>query len=316
MFSSVPLISIIVPIYKVEPYLRNCLDSIVNQTYANLEIILVNDGSPDNCPQICEEYASKDKRIVVIHKRNGGLSDARNAGLDICKGNFIYFLDGDDYLGKEVISCLYNLIQAKENIAIAIGYFTAVSGNESKPYRKDWIFKKPHFIESNDFANRMLMEKSNFAATAKLYRRELFENLRFQKNVKNEDTLFIADLIPIIENNAYRCVDVPNYSYYYTQHAHSICNNENDPLERHVIENYNTIIQRFNNRSALVKYLKKRQFDLTIDLQSKYQKNGDINSSNQNAENIRKIPIIHVLRRKSVRFLLYYLNLRFSPKYR
>ena len=316
MFSSVPLISIIVPIYKVEPYLRNCLDSIVNQTYANLEIILVNDGSPDNCPQICEEYASKDKRIVVIHKKNGGLSDARNAGLDICKGNFIYFLDGDDYLGKEVISCLYNLILAKENIAIAIGYFTAVYGNESKPYRKDWIFKKPHFIESNDFANRMLMEKSNFAATAKLYRRELFKNLRFQKNVKNEDTLFIADLIPIIENNAYRCIDVPNYSYYYTQHAHSICNNEKDPLERHVIENYNTIIQRFSNKSALVKYLKKRQFDLTIDLQSKYQKNGDINSSNQNAESIRKIPIIHVLRRKSVRFLLYYLNLRFSPKYR
>ena len=85
-----PLISIIVPIYKVEPYLRQCLDSIVNQTYTNLEIILVDDGSPDGCPAICDEYAAKDSRIVVIHKENCGLSDARNAGLDICKGEYIW----------------------------------------------------------------------------------------------------------------------------------------------------------------------------------------------------------------------------------
>ena len=84
-----PLISVIIPIYKVEPYLRRCLDSIINQSYANLEIILVEDGSPDTCPQICDEYAAKDNRIVVIHKKNGGLSDARNAGLNICKGEYI-----------------------------------------------------------------------------------------------------------------------------------------------------------------------------------------------------------------------------------
>ena len=98
-----PLISIIVPIYNVELYLRRCLDSVLNQTYTNLEIILVDDGSPDGCPQICDEYAAKDKRIAVIHKENGGLSDARNAGLDICKGKYISFIDSDDWVDEKYI---------------------------------------------------------------------------------------------------------------------------------------------------------------------------------------------------------------------
>ena len=108
-----PLISIIVPIYKVEPYLRRCLDSIVSQTYTNLEIILVDDGSPDDCPQICDEYAAKDIRITVIHKDNGGLSDARNAGTLIAKGNYIYYIDSDDELPPDTISVMIN--QLKKN---------------------------------------------------------------------------------------------------------------------------------------------------------------------------------------------------------
>ena len=87
------LISVIVPIYNVEKYLHQCLKSIINQTYKNLEIILVDDGSPDNCPKICDEYSRKDKRIKVIHKENGGLSSARNAGLDVVTGEYISFID-------------------------------------------------------------------------------------------------------------------------------------------------------------------------------------------------------------------------------
>ena len=309
-----PLVSIIIPIYKVEPYLKCCLDSIINQSYTNLEIILVDDGSPDNCPQICDEYAKKDNRIVIIHKKNGGLSDARNAGLDIAKGDFIYFLDGDDYLGKEVISCLYDHIQNKDNIAIAIGYFTAVNRNEHKPYRKEWIFNNPQVIEPIDFANRMLMEKSNFAATAKLYRRELFKNLRFRINVKNEDTLFIADLIPIIEKQSFSCIDVPNYSYYYTQHTQSITHDKNDPLERHVIKNYSTIIQMFSDRLAIVNYLKKKQFDLFIELQKKALKNGNLNAYIDNEKNIKKIPLIFAIKKKSIRFLLYFIIMKYAPQ--
>ena len=94
------LISIIVPVYKVEKYIDRCVESIINQTYKNIEIILVDDGSPDNCPKICDEWAKKDKRIRVIHKENRGVSSARNVGIDVAKGKYIGFVDSDDYIEK------------------------------------------------------------------------------------------------------------------------------------------------------------------------------------------------------------------------
>ena len=102
-----PLISIIVPVYKVEPFLRRCIDSILAQTYTNLEIILVDDGSPDNCGLICDEYAAKDSRIKVIHKENGGVSIARNCGLDSSNGDYIVFIDSDDFVAKKHIENLF-----------------------------------------------------------------------------------------------------------------------------------------------------------------------------------------------------------------
>ena len=110
------LISVIIPIYKVEPYLCRCVDSILKQTYQNLEIFLVDDGSPDNCGQVCDAYAEKDGRIRVIHKENGGLSDARNVALDACTGEFISFIDSDDYVCEdhiETLNCYQWLIQWK-----------------------------------------------------------------------------------------------------------------------------------------------------------------------------------------------------------
>ena len=118
-------ISIIVPVYKVELFLEECIDSILEQTYRNLEIILINDGSPDNCGKICDEYAIKDERIKVIHKKNGGLSDARNAGIENCLGEYIAFIDSDDILHPEFIEILYQnlvvnkaLISSKENVGM------------------------------------------------------------------------------------------------------------------------------------------------------------------------------------------------------
>ena len=112
------LVSVIVPVYKVEKYLSKCLDSIVNQTYKNLEIILVDDGSPDNSGKICDEYAQKDSRIKVIHKENGGLSSARNAGLDIATGEYIAFADSDDSVHLDFVEKLYRAIK-EENADIA-----------------------------------------------------------------------------------------------------------------------------------------------------------------------------------------------------
>lgn len=96
------LLSVIIPIYNVEPYLDRCMESIVNQTYKNLEIIMVDDGSPDNCPELCDQWQRKDVRIKVIHKKNGGLSDARNAGLDIASGEYIAFVDSDDFVDLDM----------------------------------------------------------------------------------------------------------------------------------------------------------------------------------------------------------------------
>ena len=106
-----PLISIIVPVYKTEQYLPQCIESILAQTYKNLEIILIDDGSPDNCGAICDKYAAQDKRIVVIHKDNGGVSSARNAGLKIAKGEYIGFVDSDDYIAPDMYEYLYGLIR-------------------------------------------------------------------------------------------------------------------------------------------------------------------------------------------------------------
>ena len=96
-------VSVIIPVYKVEKYLEKCIDSVINQSYSNLEIILVDDGSPDNCGKICDKYAKKDNRIRVIHKTNGGLSDARNNGIKIATGNYIAFIDSDDYVTEDYI---------------------------------------------------------------------------------------------------------------------------------------------------------------------------------------------------------------------
>ena len=101
-----PLISVIVPIYNRELYLEKCIESIVSQTYSNLEIILVDDGSPDNCPAICDEWAKKDSRIKVVHKENGGVASARNAGLSAATGDYVAFVDGDDFIAPEMYSVL------------------------------------------------------------------------------------------------------------------------------------------------------------------------------------------------------------------
>ena len=108
------LISVIIPVYNVEKYIRYCLDSVINQTYKNLEIIIVDDGTKDSSGEIAEEYAAKDSRIKVIHKENGGLSDARNVGLDVATGRYIAFLDSDDVISLDFYEYLYNMIKEKD----------------------------------------------------------------------------------------------------------------------------------------------------------------------------------------------------------
>lgn len=179
-----PLITIIIPVYNVEQYLRRCLDSIVSQTYTNLEIILIDDGSPDNCPQICDDYAAKDNRITVIHKKNGGLSDARNAGLDVCKGKFISFVDSDDWIDKNYVKVLFDLL-TETNTDIAIGNFFKTDGSKESP-----TFPIQHKT-LNPTEAIICCTHGNTPAFAiscsKLYKKELFDNLRFPVGKYHED---------------------------------------------------------------------------------------------------------------------------------
>ena len=117
-----PEISIIVPIYNVEQYLKRCVDSILAQTFKDFELILVDDGSPDSCPFICDEYARIDSRIKVIHKANGGLSDARNAGLEMAMGNYIAFVDSDDWIASDTYEYLYELIKKNKADVVSGSY--------------------------------------------------------------------------------------------------------------------------------------------------------------------------------------------------
>lgn len=123
------LISVIVPVYNVEKYLSKCIDSILAQTYKNLEIILVDDGSPDNCPKICDEYAKKDNRIKVIHKENGGLSAARNVALDIAKGEYIGFVDSDDFIAEDMYEVLYNLAEKYNAEISSVSFYKVIENN-------------------------------------------------------------------------------------------------------------------------------------------------------------------------------------------
>lgn len=206
-----PLISVIVPIYKVEPYLRRCVDSIVNQTYTNLEIILVDDGSPDGCPAICDEYAAKDSRIVVIHKENGGLSDARNAGLDICKGEYISFVDSDDWVADCFIEELLKSVQ-ETNAEIGICSYVQTSSSYTAKLNVNNVDKI--ILSSIEATQKLWSEKGTTFVTAwgKIYKNSLWKELKFPKDLIHEDEYTTYKLLYSAKETVF--IDIPLYFYY------------------------------------------------------------------------------------------------------
>ena len=188
------LISIVIPVYKVEKYLEKCIESIINLTYKNLEIIIVDDGSPDNCPQMCDEFAKSDKRIKVIHKENGGLSDARNAGIDIATGKYITFVDSDDYITNDYVEYMYNLIK-RYNTKIATCE-TKVVHIESDEENQEQFIENIEILTARDLFYKILFaQKSDVSAYSKLYETALFRDIRYPKGVVYEDTATTYKLI-------------------------------------------------------------------------------------------------------------------------
>lgn len=211
-----PLISVIVPVYKVEAYLDKCISSIVGQTYKNLEIILVDDGSPDKCPQMCDAWAAKDSRIRVIHKENGGLSDARNVGMAVAKGELIGFVDSDDWIEDNMYKLLYQHIVNEHSDISACG--VEVCWDDGTPSRM--LTKTGCCVLDREEAMRAIIEESWLKQPVwyKLYKTELIRDILFPVGKYHEDVFWSYQAVARAE----RVAVFDALCYHYRQRSGSI----------------------------------------------------------------------------------------------
>lgn len=209
-----PLISIIVPVYKVEQYLDACIQSIVNQTYKNLEIILVDDESPDQCPQICDKWARQDSRIRVIHKQNAGVSAARNTGLEAATGRYIGFVDSDDTVCETMYAELLNAIQSSgKKIAYCASY-----RNEAQYAAAQQKKVRQTVLNVEDAVNGVFYHSISLSVWSKLFERQLFADIRFPEGEVNEE---VPITVPLLVK-AGGLVDTGRTLYYYRPREESI----------------------------------------------------------------------------------------------
>lgn len=212
------LISIVVPIFNMEKYLKKCIESIINQTYTNLEIILVNDGSTDKSANICDEYKKIDKRIKVIHKENGGLSDARNNGIKIAKGKYIGFVDSDDWIDLNMYENMYNeMINSNADIVICGRVIEYGDGKSTKWYNKGRL--EMNNIEALISLNSFCC--FDMAAWDKLYKTKLFDDIAYPYGKKCEDSYTTYKLF----DKCKKIIYLPECYYHYYQREGSISNN-------------------------------------------------------------------------------------------
>ena len=207
-------ISVIIPVYNVELYLNKCLQSITGSTYSNLEIILINDGSPDNCDKLCKEWELKDNRIIYIKKENGGVSSARNLGLDKATGNYIAFVDADDYISPFMYERLYTLMIDNEADLVICGR-TRILEDKIVNYKDTGI---QIFSEKNVNMQNLSCQFDLNISMNKLYKKTLFKDLRFPLNMTYAEDLFI---VPDILSKAQKIVYTSEGLYYYVERRSS-----------------------------------------------------------------------------------------------
>jgi glycosyltransferase involved in cell wall biosynthesis len=317
---SKPLISVIIPVYNVESYLCKCLDSVLNQTYKNLEIILVDDGSKDKSGEICDEYALGDKRIVVIHQENAGLGMARNAGLNICKGEYLTFVDSDDYIDTEMIQDLFeNLCRYDADFASCYSKTVNLLVNI---YIKDFEFNQQVIYEDRE---QLLLDLYRFRipheAWGKLFKRKLFVEARFDKYKMSEDILIWLNLYSQVQ----RAIFLHTRQYYYVVRAESLMSFEK--FNTNVFDDVIVMRQLKSDLSQLGKKLSQvgemRYFNSTVSVLQKFARFGlterYVTASSGYQEEIRKNltkllfnPIIEV--KKKISFLLVSIDLQLFYK--
>lgn len=211
------MVSVIVPVYKVEEYLDNCVESIINQTYKNLEIILIDDESPDLCPQKCDSWAERDSRIKVIHKKNGGVSFARNDGLEAMRGDFLTFVDSDDYLSSDAIEVMLERIERDQSDLVVARFAKVYSGREQEIDAYPWISDE---IITRDGAIQMIGASRALPVYlwGKLYKRHIFDKIRLPSLTCAEDVY----VLPEILEQCQRVSLVEKVLYFYYQRSGSI----------------------------------------------------------------------------------------------
>ena len=202
-------VSIIIPVYKVEKYLKRCIESVINQSYKNIEIILVNDGSPDKCGEICDSYARIDSKIKVIHKKNGGLSSARNAGLDIASGEYIMFVDSDDWIEEDSLEKLDKYMDMSYDI---INFkFSFIKEGSKNIIELQSDSKESYECDLISYIDKLFMGELSFFIWNKLYKKDLFNEVRFPEGRNYEDLATIYKLYFNAKNNIVTDYTLYNY---------------------------------------------------------------------------------------------------------
>lgn len=251
-----PLVSIIVPVYNVATFLPDCLVSLKNQTYKNLEIIFIDDGSTDNSGDLCELFAKEDSRAIIKHQKNGGLSSARNAGIDIANGNYIFFLDSDDYLADDCIEYLVSLAKASSSPIAICSHFERRSPKDTKDFNSG---AKTGTMTVEQALGNMLNERGfNLQVTPKLFARSLFDStpkIRFPKDKLHEDvgTTYRLFLRAYEANHETTLAYGAEPKYYYNIRENSITNRSFDPKKLDLISQTDEMCDAIESRFPSLK---------------------------------------------------------------
>ena len=235
------LVSVIIPVYKVEPYLDKCVETVLRQSYSNIEVWLIDDGSPDSCGLLCDHWAEKDRRIRVIHKENGGLADARNTGLDAANGDYIVFVDSDDYVASDMVEKLYKALKAGD-ADMSICNFLHVYENgdpvpdlcDARPIGDEVITGQEAIIKMHTPEKGRWIGWYYSMAWNKLYKKELFSEIRYPKGKLCED-VFIAHWL-FGKCNRIACIS--DVCYYYLRRTGRITYGRNYKTNLHDAEGY------------------------------------------------------------------------------
>jgi glycosyltransferase involved in cell wall biosynthesis len=239
-------ISIIVPVYKVEKYIKDCLDSLLKQTFIDFELILVDDGSPDKSGKICDEFAQKDSRIKVIHKKNGGLSSARNAGLDLIIGEYVCFVDSDDIVHKKMLELLYSTL-IENNAEIAVGKFETFKDNDIIDLEYDLEMFTQLITPEKLIEKAICKDDISFSVCNKMFKSSLWDEIRFREKTYYED----EDLTYRVFDKAKICILCDYKFYYYRMNFDGISHN----ISPKIIDQYYT-------RKGMYEYLKAKHLVL------------------------------------------------------